>query len=134
MVNPTSLNGYTPRNKKLLSSPYQYLVLTNNNGASNTLRYEYFDNRNSITIKTKGIPVVGGSVIAYPKNYKNTGSNYTEGIIAGKLPTLSWSGDAFTNWLTQNAVNIRSNIVNQLVKASPLQDRVGSLPAIIPSV
>lgn len=112
---PTTLDGYSPRNKKLLSSPYQYLVLTNNNGSSNTLRYEYFNNRSSITVKTKGIPVVGGSVIAYPKDYKNTSSNYTEGIIAGKLPTLSWSGDAFTNWLTQNAVNIRQNVVKDTI-------------------
>ena len=112
---PTSLDGYVPRNNKLLSSPYQYLILSNNNGSSNILRYEYFSNRNSIEVKTKGIPVVGGSVIAYPKNYKNTSSNYTEGIVAGKLPTLSWSGDAFTNWLTQNAVNIRNNVVKDTI-------------------
>lgn len=112
---PISLDGYTPRNKKLLSSPYQYLVLSNNNGSTNTLRYEYFTDRGSITIRTKGIPVVGGSVIAYPRSYKNTDDNYNEGIIAGKLPTLSWSGDAFTNWLTQNAVNIRSNIIKDTI-------------------
>ena len=112
---PTSLDGYVPRNNKLLSSPYQYLILSNNNGSSNILRYEYFSNRNAIEVKTKGIPVVGGSVIAYPKNYKNTSSNYTEGIVAGKLPTLSWSGDAFTNWLTQNAVNIRNNVVKDTI-------------------
>lgn len=112
---PTSLNGYVPRNNKLLSSPYQYLVLTNNNGASNTLNYEYFANRSNITIRTKGIPVVGGSIIAYPKDYKNVSSNYTEGIMAGKLPTLSWSGDAYTNWLTQNAVNMRANIAKDVI-------------------
>lgn len=112
---PTSIDGYAPRNNKLLSSPYQYLVLSNNNGTTNTLKYEYFNNRNSIVIKTKGIPVVGGSVIAYPKDYKNTSSNYNEGIIAGKYPTLSWSGDAFTNWLTQNAVNIRNNVVKDTI-------------------
>ena len=108
---PTSLNGYTPRNKKLLSAPYQYLLVTNNNGSSNELNYEYFTDRTNISIKSKGIPTVGGSIIAYPLNYKGTTDNYNEGIMGGKLPTLSWSGDAYTNWLTQNAVNIGTNVM-----------------------
>ena len=107
---PGSLNGYTPRNNKLLSAPYQYLTITNNNGVSNNLNYEYFSNRASITIKSKGVPSVGGSVFAYPLNYKGASENFNEGIIGGKYPTLSWSGDAFTNWLTQNSVNIGANI------------------------
>lgn len=107
---PSSLNGYTPRNAKLLTAPYQYLTITNNSGSANNLNYEYFTNPSSITIKTKGVPTVGESVIAYPLNYKGTSENFNESIIAGKLPTLSWSGDAFTNWLTQNSVNIATNV------------------------
>lgn len=107
---PTTINGYTPHNNKLLSAPYQFLLLSNNNGATNQLFYEYFSNRNSIVLKTQSVPSVGGSIFAYPQNYKNTTDNYNEGIIGGKYPTLSWSGDAFTNWLTQNSVNIGANI------------------------
>lgn len=107
---PSSINGYVPRNNKLLTAPYQYMLLSNNNGSTNQLNYEYFANRASITIKSKGVPSVGGSVFAYPLNYKGTSENYNEGIIGGKYPTLSWSGDAYTNWLTQNSVNIGVNI------------------------
>ena len=32
--------------------------------------------------------------------------NDDEAIAYGKFPTCAWSGDAFTNWLTQNSVNI----------------------------
>ena len=110
VVAPTTLQGYTPRNKKLLSAPYQYMLLSNNNGGVNELDYEYFSNRNSMVIKAKGIPTVGGSIVAYPMNYKGATDNYNEGIMGGKLPTLSWSGDAYTNWLTQNAVNIGTNM------------------------
>lgn len=107
---PSSINGYTPRNKKLLTAPYQYILLSNNNGGVNELDYEYFSNPSSITIKAKGIPTVGGSIVAYPMNYKGAAENYNESIMGGKLPTLSWSGDAYTNWLTQNAVNIGTNV------------------------
>lgn len=49
----------------------------------------------------------GGSIQCSPKYYKRHGSGgyEEESLIAGKFPTLSWSKDAFTNWLTQNAVN-----------------------------
>ena len=60
---PTSLNGVTPVNKKLLTYPYQFAWWTNSNGSSNI------------------------------------------SLMGGKFPTLGWSEDAYTNWLTQNSVN-----------------------------
>lgn len=112
---PDTINGYIPRNKKLLSAPYQYLLMTNNNGASNQLNYEYFSDRSNITINSKGTPTVGGSIFAYPTNYKGVSTNFNEGLIAGKYPTLSWSGDAYTNWLTQNSVNIGTNVATNIL-------------------
>lgn len=38
-----------------------------------------------------------------------------ESIPLGKYPTCSWSSDAYTNWLTQNAINIPTNILNKTV-------------------
>ena len=93
---PTTINGYTPRNKKLLSAPYQYCMLVNNNGSVNSLNYEYFSNRNAFVIEAKGTIGVGCSIEVYPENYKGVEKNYNEGISQGKFPTLSWSGDAYT--------------------------------------
>lgn len=39
---PSSLDGYTPKNKKLLTFPYCFLVASNNNGSSNIYKYEKF--------------------------------------------------------------------------------------------
>lgn len=111
---PNSLNNYSPRNKKLLTAPFQNFLITNNNGSANTLNYEYFSNPSSITISAKIIPLVGGSSIAYPKNYKGIENNYNESIMGGKFPALSWSGDVYTNWITQNAVNINSGVVSDV--------------------
>ena len=101
----TTLNGYVPKNKKLLTFPYNYMILSNNNGTANVLHYELFSTSNC-QIKVTGVPVVGGSIKVIPKNYKGVEENENESIIAGKYPTCSWSNDAFTNWLTQNSVNI----------------------------
>ena len=122
---PTSLFGYYPRNKKLLTYPFCFLVLSNNNGTSNILQYEYFSNRLKAEFRIKGIPTVGGSIKCIPHAYKNAGlRNEEEGVIAGKFPTLNWSNDNYLNWLTQNAVNntlgITSDVVSLVAGAGSL--------------
>ena len=112
---PSTIDGYTPRNKKLLTSPFQYCMLVNNNGTVNSLKYEYFSNPSAFVIEAKGTICVGCSIMVYPENYKGVEKNYTEGISQGKFPTLSWSGDAYTNWLTQNAVNLNLGVVSDTV-------------------
>ena len=103
---PLTLNGYSPKNKKLLTYPYCYLLGSNNSGSSNVYKYELFAD-STVNFTVSGAPVVGGSIKSSPKNYKGIpGVNYEEGIMCGKFPTLSWSADMFTNWLTQNSVNI----------------------------
>ena len=114
-LTPTRLNGYKPENNKLWTAPYQLLMVTNNNGTTTSYAYEYFTNPASCTLVCQLIPSVGGSLMVYPRNYKGIAENYNESIIGGKWPTLSWSGDAFTNWLTQNSVNIGMGIVNDVV-------------------
>lgn len=47
-----------------------------------------------------------------PHNYKGLPINFDESIPLGKFPTCSWSSDAYTNWLTEQAVNLPTKIVN----------------------
>lgn len=107
---PTNLAGYVPVNKKLLTFPFCYFNISNNSGTSIPYRYEDFSTTN-VQFKTEGAFCVGGSVKAIPKNYKNLGSlgnalDYS--VTAGKYPTASWKSDSYTNWLTQNAVNMQT--------------------------
>ena len=102
---PSTVNGYTPKNKKLLTFPFVYLLGSNNAGSSNVYKYEYFS-ADPCEFSVSGVPVVGGSIKSSPANYKGIATNPEEGIMCGKFPTLSWSADMFTNWLTQNSVNI----------------------------
>lgn len=111
---PTSLNGYTPKNKKLLTYPYIYLALTNNNGSTNILEYEYFSS-NQATFLVKGVPTPGGSIKCIPLNYKGASENEIEGLMCGKFPTLGWSSDPYTNWLSQNAVNLGVGLISNLI-------------------
>lgn len=110
ILKPTDINGYKPKNNKLFTFPYNYLIASNNSGNHNIYQYEHFTNdegedENTIKFKIRGVPVIGGSIKLVPHNYKGIVSNHQESLIAGKFPTLSWSSDLYTNWLTQNAVN-----------------------------
>ena len=112
---PSTINGYTPRNKKLLCYPYQYIVLFNNNGTANILHYELFSNTNhQCKFNIQATANVGGSIVCRPANYNGHALNFEESIFAGKFPTLSWSGDSYTNWLTQNAVNIGATVASDV--------------------
>ena len=98
-------NGYTPHNNKLYTYPYCCIQLSNNNGGITNYMYEYFDNKSDCQIKVNGTVSQGGSIIAYPLNYKGRSSNWDEPLDMAKFPTCSWNTDSYTNWLTQNGVS-----------------------------
>lgn len=106
-----SFSGVSIRNNKCYCYPYNYLYVTNHVGNDNILKYEDFSTNNCVFDLEFAISI-GGTGRMLPKNYKNIARNYNESIIIPKFPTCSWSGDAFTNWLTQNAVNIPTQIAN----------------------
>lgn len=108
---PTDIDSYQPRNNKLFTYPYTYLILDNNNGTSNILQYENFST-NDCEFEVAGVPTVGGSIKCNPKFYKNVGINQQEGIMGGKFPICGWVNDTYTNWLTQNSVNIGVGIAS----------------------
>lgn len=97
--------GYLPTNMKLYTYPFTYLYVSNNNGSNVVYRYEDFkDYLPSFVIEAALTP--SGSIRLTPLNYKGIEKNDSEGINMGKFPVCSWDTDVYTNWLTQNGVNI----------------------------
>lgn len=50
-----------------------------------------------------------------PKYYQGLQYNEDEAIALGKYPSFSWSSDGFTNWMTQNAINLGINAIGTSV-------------------
>lgn len=101
----TSFSDYTPKNNKCFVYPYNYLFVSNNQGSNNIFKYEDFNTEKCIFENQFSI-AIGGSGRIVPKNYKGMATNDDEALALGKYPTCAWSSDAFTNWLTQNSVNM----------------------------
>lgn len=104
-----TLDGYTPKNNKLLCFPYNYILNSNNSGTSNILQYEHFSGENC-EFEIEGVPTIGCSIKCVPLNYKGIEKIQEEGIMLGKFPTLSWSADLYTSWITQNGLNLNMGV------------------------
>lgn len=108
---PSKVDGYTPLNNKLLTYPYSYLLMDNNAGASVVYHYELFNDdgveKDLCDFVMYGAVTPGGSIRLIPLRYNGvTGENNNYGLPGGKFPVCGWQSDYYTNWLTQNALNI----------------------------
>ena len=110
-------NDYVPKNKKLFTFPYSFLQVSNHSGQIINYNWENFNllnagNDGKIKFMIKGTITPGGSMKAFPLNYNNILNNYDDNIVLGKLPIGAYNNDVYTNWLTQNGVNIGLNVLS----------------------
>lgn len=101
----TSLNGYTPKNNKLFCFPYNYLLLSNNVGQNTILHYEKFST-SSCGFVVKGVLNPGCSINITPLKYNGNDESVVDSISLGKFPICNFQNDMYTNWLTQNSINV----------------------------
>ena len=121
----SALDGYTPVNKKMLTYPFCYILLSNGQGSDAILKQEIWGQTEISIPNDAGEPVVpigdlvldiwgaltpGCSIRAVPWNYNGDDVATNYGINLGKFPQVNWNSDAFTNWLTQNGVNIGMSV------------------------
>lgn len=99
--NITSLDGYTPKNKKLLCYPYNFLYVTNSAGQSATFRQEYFSDA-TMNFSLFGSITPNPKVMLAPFEYKGYGLKYEYGLTLEGFPMASWSTDTYAAWLAQN--------------------------------
>ena len=116
-INATrSFSNFTPKNNKVYCYPYNYLLVTNGVGNQNIYKYENFFLENgeiatniSFAIQLAFSIGVSGRIV--PRGYKKVDYNLDEALPLAKYPACSWASDAFTNWLTDNAVNIATQVI-----------------------
>ena len=107
-----TVGSHEVRNNKLNCYPFRYLLVSNNNGGSAIYQYEHFDVE--VAFRTDMVLTPGCSIRLVPMNYKGVLTNNGEGLNLGKFPICNWVSDEYTNWLTQNCVNIGLNLASGL--------------------
>ena len=119
----TRLGTYTPRNKKLLTAPYNQLYVTDKQGRSVAFPYEFFDDDSdtcdfSLSLCMSNTP----SAVIMPIHYLSNGSaQETYGNTDQMMSLTGWqpssySTDYYKAWWSQNGtalgINLMSDVVN----------------------
>ena len=106
----TAVDGYTPRNKKLLTYPYNFLYVHNNNGQGNAYPWEFFDGTPQFDVIGSVLP--GAQFKLYPANWElgdGVGSDeeYDMALTIGNYPMCAWTYDSYAQWqATQGNLNL----------------------------
>lgn len=99
---PSTADGYTPENAKVLQYPYLMIEVSNNSGSVATYAFEDFENPNSATFSDIGSGPISPSWLMYPTGYRGMSDNYDEGLLITDFPLCLTSGDMFSQWWAQN--------------------------------
>ena len=100
--------GYAPRNKKCLTYPYAYYVVTDNNGGEMELKHE-----DCATWGTHSYRIREGidptSCLYYePDGYQGQGRDLAHLFPLGQNPQCTWVYQAYMNWAAQNSATIQT--------------------------
>ncbi|AXH76764.1 MAG: tail protein [Podoviridae sp. ctjc_2] len=105
---PSSLGGYVPRNKKLLSYPYVKIEVSNKQGEIKDFYYEFFSTFSGSAKPAPKSPVFrwakfGGiepACYLFPLNYRGTDGKiaYDYVLEVSGFPQCAWTSNAYANW------------------------------------
>ena len=113
---PSTLDGYTPINRKLFTMPYCYLAVDCGNDAKN-YRYEFFDTPAAVHFKAYMPVTPNPELLLAPINYNGsptddqnpaatvptTYGNFTETLTMTGFPQCAYVIDSYRAWLAQKA-------------------------------
>lgn len=131
---PTSLDGYVPKNNKMLQWPYCLIHISNNDGSAIDLKYERFRNSNGAVVSPQA--TIGGTSCGEaklrltPQQYLNMASgseDFDTSLDTAPYPTVSMTGDVYNIYIAQNKNRIANGYTQMLLDNSiSVVDEAGS--------
>lgn len=111
--------GYVPRNKKLYTTQYNYLSVSDNVNNVNKYSWEqsYYAKTNDgmcqMGFGFVGIVTPNAEIICYPMDYRGLREDFESGIPYSGVVYLPWTEDTFSRWWAQNGTSFAiSTIAN----------------------
>lgn len=114
--NHSTIDGYTPKNRKLFTYPYNMLLVSNNGGEIAEYKWEQWgSSEDAGTFEIKGSYIPMPQTLCYPTSYRRKTKDYDSGIAISNFPQCPWIGDAYQQWLAQNKNSTVTGIVGSAV-------------------
>lgn len=95
---------YTPKNNKLYTYPYNYMVLESPDGASTTLRFEDFRNHNVHQFWSNLTVFPYAESMCAPMDYETVTNTYNiqHALFSKGYPMVGLATDVYKAWMAQN--------------------------------
>lgn len=122
----STIDGYTPKNKKCFIYPYTFVNVTNFNGSNKQLKFELSDNKNQISTTAFYPITINSSPFIYANNYLGLTGNLDTGINGVTYPTLPIIIDTYESYLSANRNSINTA---QFFQATDLATGIGTMVA-----
>lgn len=119
----TDIDGYTPVNKKLLTYPYNGHYLSNQDGDTEDIAYEFMHINNSGQMRFKLIFAVQPQpecvVAPYGyKGYPEGNVNYDAKMVIKNYPMIPWIAESYKQYLGSQGMSNAYNVVSSGVKGA----------------
>ena len=97
------IDGYSPKNNKLYTAPYNLLCVLNSEGMENDYRIEFFEDNVTHTIDFQISASVNEKtqIRLAPYSYKGQAVNEEELMTMQDFPYAAWGSDAFAAYMAQ---------------------------------
>ena len=115
-----TFDGYTPKNNKMYTYPYNKLKIQNSFAEVKEYKFELFGFENNGSIKFTDVEaaVPKPSLILFPADYAGNQANVEEAIAIGDYPEGAFTGDSFQMWLHQGMIQDIASIATAGVAAT----------------
>lgn len=132
---------YVPKNNKLYTYPYNFITITNNNGDSLNLRYEYFKNKfvNMGAYEVACTVTQPVTMCLKPLDYGQS-HNVVNDLVSpqytltlANFPQCSWSSDTFIQWASTTGVSSAIKTAGSIASAILLRNArtVGAVARVV---
>lgn len=119
-----NISGYTPKNAKLYTSPFNFLYVSNGQGQTATYQYEYFNSQQcEFNCYLECTPSM--TFVLVPLNYKGVEENWNEKLDLQINIPCSYNTDYYKAWLAQH--NTEMGVKNLAMAASGITAIAGAV-------
>lgn len=124
-----SMDGYTPKNKKLLNSPYNVIRLQASDGQSVFLKPELVDSPTYISFRCIPVITMNPEVTVIPLEYKGQSVDYEDAITFNKFPQFAYAVDGYKAWVASGGLATAELQLSQTTRAGELAQNKNAVDA-----
>lgn len=111
-----SVSGWVPKNNKLFTYPYNYLIVSNIEGIEQPFRYEDFSNNAECEFIAYATRLPIPEVYVLPINHLKRGADPDNAVLLSGFPQLPFITDSYKAWMAQNSSALALSMLGGLMQ------------------